>query len=60
LKFTFWLIEIIVLDIPLSDEAWKRASHLLCRDLKRRSGRPARDPRDVLNAILWVVTRNEK
>jgi transposase len=48
------------MDIPLSDEAWLRVSHLLSRDSKQRFGRPARDPRDVLNAILWVITRDEK
>nr|WP_081935732.1 transposase [Burkholderia sp. 9120] len=47
-------------DIPLSDEAWQRVSHLLCRDSGQRFGRPARDPRDVLNAILWVITQNER
>jgi Putative transposase of IS4/5 family (DUF4096) len=49
-----------VIDIPLSDTAWERVSHLLRRDAKRRIGRPTRDPREVLNAILWVTTRNEK
>jgi transposase len=48
------------MDIPLSDEARMRVSHLLSRDSKQRFGRPARDPRDVLNAILWVTTRDEK
>jgi transposase len=48
------------MDIPLSDEAWMRVSHLLSRDSKQRFGRPARDPRDVLNAILWITTRDEK
>lgn len=49
-----------MIDLPLSDEAWQRVSHLLLRDSKQRFGRPTRDPRDVLNAILWVTTRNEK
>lgn len=47
------------MDIPLSDDAWERVSHLLPRPVQR-FGRPARDPRDVLNAILWVITQNEK
>jgi transposase len=56
----YWLVRVTVMDIPLSDEAWQRVSHLLSCDSKPRFGRPARDPRDVLNAILWVTTRNEK
>jgi transposase len=49
-----------LMDIPLSDEAWHRVSHLLPHDQTHRFGRAARDPRDVLNGILWVVTRKEK
>ncbi|MFM0047816.1 transposase [Paraburkholderia sediminicola] len=49
-----------MIDIPLSDEAWQRVSHLLTQDSKQRFGRPARDPRNVLNAILWVIARKEK
>ncbi|RFU48444.1 transposase [Paraburkholderia sp. DHOC27] len=48
------------MDIPLSDEAWERVSHLVSRDVRQRFGRPARDPRDILNAILWVTMSNEK
>ena len=48
------------MDLPLSDEAWQRVRHLLPHDAKRRFGHPARDPRDVLNAILWVITQHEK
>jgi transposase len=47
-------------DLPLSDEAWARVSHLFQQEPKKRQGRPPRDPRDVLNAILWILTRNEK
>lgn len=46
--------------LPLSDEAWQRVSHLFSHDAKSRFGHPARDPREVLNAILWVLTRGEK
>ncbi|MGQ7932539.1 transposase [Paraburkholderia sp. D1E] len=49
-----------MVDIPLSDETWQRVSYLLCWDSRERFGRRARDPRDVLNAILWVITSNEK
>lgn len=47
-------------DFPLSEEAWQRVSHLFPQDSKQRFGRPARNPRDVLNAILWVTTQGEK
>lgn len=46
--------------LPLSDDAWSCVSHLLPCDSKRRYGRTPRDPREVLNAILWVVTRSEQ
>jgi transposase len=58
----YWLVKTLIdmLSLPLSDDAWQRVSHLFKQDTKRRSGRPARHPRDVLNAILWVTTQNEK
>ncbi|HZZ09938.1 MAG TPA: transposase [Paraburkholderia sp.] len=46
--------------LPLSDEAWYRVRHLFGEAPKQRVGRPSRDPRDVLNAILWVLIHNEK
>jgi transposase len=49
-----------MLELPLSDDTWARISHLFKFDPQKRFGRPARHPREVLNAILWVVTRNEK
>ncbi|WP_233855731.1 transposase [Paraburkholderia sp. HD33-4] len=49
-----------MLDLPLSDDAWARISHLFKQDPKKRLGRPARPPREILDAILWVVTRDEK
>ncbi|OLL28946.1 transposase [Burkholderia sp. SRS-W-2-2016] len=49
-----------MLDLPLSDDAWARVSHLFQPPPNKRFGRPARPPREILNAILWVLTRNEK
>jgi transposase len=49
-----------MITLPLSDEAWQRVSHLFIQEPKSRPGRPARDPRDVLNGILWVLSRGEK
>jgi len=49
-----------MLSLPLSDDAWLRVSHLFHQEPNLRSGRPRRNPRDVLNAILWVTTQNEK
>jgi transposase len=57
---TLYFFSVNVIDVPLSDEAWQRVSHLLPRDSKQRFGRQARDPRNLLNAILWVITHNEK
>jgi transposase len=49
-----------LIGLPLSDEAWQRVSNILSRDLRPRFGRPVRDSRDVLNAIVWVTTPDEK
>jgi len=49
-----------MLDLPLSDDAWARVSHLFKQNPQKRFGRPARHPREILDAILWVITRNEK
>ncbi|MBN3806916.1 transposase [Paraburkholderia sp. Ac-20336] len=49
-----------MLDLPLSDDAWARISHLFQQEPKKRSGRPSRPPREIVNAILWIMTRNEK
>lgn len=53
-------IGVCVVEVPLSDEAWQRVSHLLIRDPQRRFGRTPHDPRHVLDAILWVITHDEK
>ena len=44
----------------LTDEEWGRVAYLFPMEDKRRFGRPRRDPRDLLNAILWVVTQGER
>jgi transposase len=44
----------------LTDDEWGGVSYLLKRDDRRRFGRPRRDPRDLLNAILWVLTQGER
>jgi transposase len=43
--------------MDLTDEQWARLAPLLPRPRRRRDGRgrPWRDPRDVLNGILWVL-----
>src|ERR1700739_344779 len=45
---------------PLSDEDWQRIAHLFHHDTTPRVGRPRRDPREIVNAILWIVRNNEK
>jgi transposase len=49
-----------MLSLPLSDDAWARVSHLFPQDHRQRCGRPARHPREILNAILWIITHQEK
>ncbi|MEX3934309.1 transposase [Paraburkholderia phymatum] len=44
---------------PLSDEDWDKAAHLLPCDRMRGYGRVPRDPRELLNAILWVLMQHE-
>jgi transposase len=46
---------------PLSDDEWYRVSCFFgAKDDRRRFGRPRRDPRDLFNAILWVLTQGER
>jgi transposase len=46
--------------LPLTDTAWQQVCHLFPHSDARRFGRASRDPRDVLNAVLWVVTQHER
>ncbi|CAE6868253.1 hypothetical protein R75465_08113 [Paraburkholderia aspalathi] len=46
-------------EVPLSDSDWERVKHLF-PDSKPARGRPRRDCREVLNAILWVQQAGEK
>ncbi|WP_408405170.1 transposase [Paraburkholderia sediminicola] len=45
--------------IPLSDSNWEHVKHLF-PDPVAKGGRPRRDDRDVLNAILWVLNTGER
>jgi transposase len=46
---------------PLTDDEWGRVSGLFrAADDRRRFGRPSREPRDLLDGILWVLTRGER
>jgi transposase len=47
-----------MIEIPLTDVAWDRVSHLFPQDHTDRRKRAC--PRSVLNGILWVITRDEK
>lgn len=46
-------------NLPLSDSAWTRVEHLFSVVSTGR-GRPRRNDRDILDAILWVLQNNEK
>jgi transposase len=49
-----------MLESPLSDEEWQRIAHLFYHDPTPRIGRPRRNPRDIVSAILWIVRNGEK
>jgi transposase len=49
-----------MLSLPLSDDAWERVSHLFPPVQRQQVGRPARYPREILNAILWIMKHDEK
>ncbi|MEZ0606090.1 transposase [Paraburkholderia sp. IW21] len=49
-----------MLQVPLSDEAWQKVSHLFHYAVTNHPGRPRRHPRAVLDAILWVHVSREK
>lgn len=49
-----------LLNCPVSDEQWRLVSHLLQPQGCRGWGRTARDPRVILDAILWVTVNNER
>ena len=44
----------------LSDAEWARIEHLFPTPGATRSGRPAADPRAVLDAILWIERTGER
>jgi transposase len=48
-----------MLQVPLSDESWQAVCHLFEHPEAGR-GRPRRHPRQVLDAILWVLLNREK
>jgi transposase len=45
---------------PLSDAEWNQVSCLFRQVDGRLPGRPRRDPRALLNAMLWVITQDER
>jgi transposase len=49
-----------MLQVPLTDEAWQKVSHLFEYVVSSRPGRPRRHPRSILDAILWVHLNREK
>ena len=48
-----------MISIPLSDSGWSLVEHLFTETTAAR-GRPRRNNRDVLNAILWIYQTGEK
>lgn len=48
-----------LIELPLSDAAWERVKHLFAAPGPTR-GRPRRDVRLILNAILWITQNDER
>lgn len=48
-----------MIPLPLSDAAWGHVQHLFT-DVPAGRGRPRRNNRDILSAILWVLQTGEK
>lgn len=46
--------------IPLSDYDWGRVEYLFIDDGRPRFGRPPHPPRQLLDAILWVLLNRER
>ncbi|MFM0616289.1 transposase [Paraburkholderia nemoris] len=52
-----------MIDIPLSDANWARVKHLFPESeaaASRGPGRPRRNARGILDAILWIEQTGEK
>ncbi|TDG03571.1 transposase [Paraburkholderia guartelaensis] len=49
-----------MLQYPVTDEQWLLVGHLIQPQGRRGWGRPARDPRVILNAILWIAIKGER
>ncbi len=49
-----------MLQFPVSDDQWLLVGHLIQSQVRRGWGRPARDPRTILDAILWVTINGER
>jgi transposase len=45
---------------PLTDTEWSRIEHLFDVKATNSVGRPRRNPRPVIDAILWIETTGEK
>ncbi|ACD19896.1 transposase [Paraburkholderia phytofirmans] len=46
--------------LPLSDENWARIEHLFVSANRKGAGRPRRDPRLIVEAVLWVAETGAK
>jgi transposase len=52
-----------MIEIPLAEADWERVKHLFPESeslVLRKSGRPRRNVRDILDAILWIQQSGEK
>ncbi|NUX57640.1 transposase [Paraburkholderia youngii] len=49
-----------MLQCPVTDEQWLLVAHLIQPQGRKGWGRPRRDPRTILDAILWVIITGER
>ncbi|WP_373683116.1 transposase [Paraburkholderia sp. UYCP14C] len=49
----------VLLKYPVTDEQWRLVAHLFEPQGRHGWGRPARDPRVLVDAMLWIKDNNE-
>jgi transposase len=53
-------VEVRLFKFPVTDEQWRLVGHLFQPQGRHGWGRRARDPRVLVDALLWVRDNNER